>query len=61
MSLTTTPNLTDHDGFYEGLLAAHRDLTPDQSAALNAQLIMILANHIGDRAALSEAIALAKS
>ncbi|MBT8454755.1 MAG: DUF2783 domain-containing protein [Rhodobacteraceae bacterium] len=61
MSLTTTPNLTDHDGFYEELLAAHRDLTPDQSAALNAQLIMILANHIGDRAALSEAIALAKS
>ena len=58
--LTDTPNLADHDGFYAELLAAHRDLDQSQSQALNAQLIMILANHIGDRQALTEALALAR-
>mgnify|MGYP002632863457 CR=1 FL=1 len=58
-SLITTPNLTDHDGFYAELLATHKGLSETQSHALNAQLILILANHIGDRAALSEALKLA--
>lgn len=58
--LNVEPNLADHDGFYEELLAAHRGLTPEESAALNAQLVLILANHVGDREALSEAITLAK-
>lgn len=59
MPLIDTPNLADHDDFYEALLAAHNGRTPDESAAINAQLIMILANHIGDSQVLSEALALA--
>ncbi|MEL6801967.1 MAG: DUF2783 domain-containing protein [Pseudomonadota bacterium] len=59
MPLIDTPNLPDHDDFYEALLAAHHGRTPDESAAINAQLIMILANHIGDSQVLSEALAIA--
>lgn len=60
MTLIDTPNLADHDGFYAELLATHRGLTDTQSQALNAQMILILANHIGDRNVLSEALALAR-
>ncbi len=59
-ALIDTPNLTDHDGFYAELLQTHRGLTDAQSQALNAQLILILANHIGNREVLSEALALAR-
>ncbi len=59
-ALIQTPNLADHDGFYAELLAAHKGLTKDESDALNAQIILILANHIGDRKVLSEALALAR-
>ena len=59
-SLIQTPNLPDHDGFYAELLATHKGLTEAESHALNAQLVMILANHIGDRQALAEALALAR-
>lgn len=60
MSLIREPNLDDADGFYADLLAAHRGLDSDASAALNARLVLILANHVGDRAALAEALALAR-
>lgn len=49
MTLNTQPNIPDPDGFYDDLLAAHEGLSKDQSDALNARLILILANHIGDR------------
>jgi hypothetical protein len=58
MTLITTPNIADPDGFYAALLAAHKGLTPAQSHALNARLVLILANHVGDRAVLDEALAL---
>ena len=54
--LMTDPNIPDPDGFYERLIAAHRDLDEEQSAALNSRLILLLANHIGDQAVLIEAI-----
>ena len=54
--LTTIANIDDPDGFYADLLAVHEELSPEASAALNARLILILANHIGDRATLSEAL-----
>jgi hypothetical protein len=57
--LITTRNLTEHDAFYARLLAAHRGLSEAQSQALNARLILILANHIGDPEALAEALDLA--
>jgi hypothetical protein len=56
MPLRTDPNIPDPDGFYAELLAAHDGLSDDESAALNARLILILSNQIGDRATLSAAI-----
>ena len=58
--LIDRPNLPDPDGFYAGLLAAHRGLSEEQSHAMNAQLVLILANHIGDAEILDEALALAR-
>lgn len=58
-ALITTPNLPDPDGFYEELLAAHDGRTEAESAAFNARLILLLANHLGDREALSGALAAA--
>lgn len=60
MSVILTPNLPDPDGFYDELLAAHQGLTKPESEDLNARLILILANHIGDRAVLRSAIEAAK-
>ena len=60
MTLNTDPNIPDPDGFYDELLAAHQDLTKDQSDALNARLILILANHIGNRDPLRAALTAAR-
>lgn len=60
MSLRLEPNIQDPDGFYDELLGVHQDLSKDQSDALNARLILILANHIGDRAVLSDALKIAQ-
>ncbi len=59
MSLTLSPNIPDPDGFYDDLLAAHEGLTEANSNALNARLILILANHIGDREVLRKALEVA--
>ncbi len=56
----TKPNMADADGFYAKLLASHRGLTEAQSQALNARLVLILANHVGDAATLDAALALAR-
>ena len=56
MSVNLEPNIPDQDGFYDELLNAHDGLSKEQSDALNARLILILANHIGDRDVLREAI-----
>ncbi|SET26345.1 DUF2783 domain-containing protein [Oceanicella actignis] len=58
--LAADPNIADPDGFYARLLEAHRGLSEDESHALNARLVLILANHIGDEAVLDEALALAR-
>ena len=52
--------LADPDGFYEALLDAHEGLSLEDSAALNARLILILANQIGDPAVLAQCVALAQ-
>ena len=59
MPLTTTRNLTHADDAYAALLAAHEGLTKAESDALNARLILILANHIGDTEVLQEALDMA--
>jgi Protein of unknown function (DUF2783) len=48
------------DDFYEALIRAHEGLTDAQSHTLNARLVLILANHIGDLGILREALALAR-
>lgn len=61
MSLITTPNMADHDAAYARLIAAHQGLSEAQSTALNARLILVLMNHVGDQSVLDQAIALAKA
>ncbi|WP_147113150.1 DUF2783 domain-containing protein [Tateyamaria sp. syn59] len=60
MTLNLDPNIPDPDGFYDELLAVHKGLSKAESDALNARLLLILANHIGDRFILSEALAAAR-
>jgi hypothetical protein len=47
------------DAFYDALVKAHAGLTDAQSELLNARLVLLLANHVGDLAVLREALALA--
>ncbi len=49
------------DDFYQSLIDLHRGLSDEQSAQVNAKLILILSNHIGDIAVLREAMALARA
>lgn len=60
MSLVTTPNLGAPDDFYEALIDTHRDLSAADSHALNARLVLILANHIGSLDILREALVAAR-
>ena len=61
MSLTLTPNINDPDGFYAELIGGQRDLSEEDALRMNARLVLLLANHIGDRTILSEAIRLARA
>jgi hypothetical protein len=56
MHLNTAPNLESPDDFYEALIDAHRELSSEASAALNARLVLLLANHIGSQRVLLEAL-----
>lgn len=58
--LNTEPNLPDPDEAYAGLIAAHDGLSEAESHAMNARLVLILMNHIGDRTVLDEALRLAR-
>ena len=71
MPLNTEPNFGEAgrvyfqayspgDDFYELLIETHRDLSDEQSAAVNARLILLLANHIGDISVLRQALAIAR-
>jgi len=59
-TLRTEPNLPAPDDFYEELIGLHRGLDDAQSALVNAKLILLLANHIGDPAVLRAAMAAAR-
>ena len=72
MALTLTPNFNEPgkryfrafspgDDFYEMLIDTHRDLSDEQSALMNARLILLLANHVGDLGILREAIGVARA
>ena len=60
MDLILTPHLSDVDGFYEQLIHSQKDLSEHQAALMNAKLILTLANHIGDRNVLSQALVVAR-
>lgn len=57
--LILEPNIDGADDFYADLLAAHEGLSKADSDALNARLVLVLANHIGKRAILKQALAAA--
>jgi Protein of unknown function (DUF2783) len=59
--LDTTLRLADPDAFYEALIDMHRDLGNDESQLVNAKLILLLSNQIGDMNVLCEAMSLARS
>ena len=61
MPLITAPNLDAPDDFYEALIDAHAGLDGAASHALNARLVLLLANHIGSLAVLREALAAARA
>jgi hypothetical protein len=54
--LNIEPNLAAPDDFYQALIELHRELSDEQSELVNARLILLLANHIGDLAVLREAM-----
>ena len=60
MKLITAPNLSAPDDFYEALIDAHRELPVAASHALNARLVLLLANHIGALEVLKEALSAAR-
>ena len=59
MALIRNANIPDPDGFYQELIDSQRGMSEADAALMNARLVLVLANHVGDRATLSEAIALA--
>jgi len=72
MPLNLQPNLSESgkryfraftpgDDFYEALIDTHRDLSDEQSAMVNAKLVLLLANHIGDIGTLREAMHIARA
>ena len=60
MDLVTEPNLSAPDDFYEALIDAHKELSNEQSHALNARLVLLLANHIGALPVLRQALLAAR-
>ena len=60
MALSTNSNFAKPDDAFRAIVEAHRGLSDAQSADLDAALVLILANHIGDIDVLREAIALAR-
>lgn len=71
MALNLNPNFSEPgkryfqtfspgDDFYEALIQTHQDLSDEQSNLVNAKLVLLLSNHIGDLSVLREAMALAR-
>lgn len=60
MPLNRQPNIANPDDFYEELINSQRELNDEQAALMNSKLVLILANRIGERGVLSDAIAVAR-
>jgi hypothetical protein len=59
MPLNLAPNIPDPDGFYQQLIDSQRDMSEAEAELMNCKLILILANHIGDRDVLAAALKVA--
>lgn len=59
MKLITTPNISDADGLYQKLIALHLGRSEADSMRVNARLILLLVNHIGDTEAVEDAMSIA--
>lgn len=59
MKLITTPNIADADAIYESLIALHQGRGEEESQAVNARLILLLVNHIGDPEVVGDAMSIA--
>lgn len=57
--LELDPNFSDPDAFYAALTELHRERSDEESERINARLILLLANHVGDQAVLEEALHIA--
>jgi hypothetical protein len=60
MTLKREPNTKDPDRLYAAIIDAHAGLSDAESVVLNARLVLLLANHIGDEAVLREALETAR-
>lgn len=60
MSINLKPNIENPDAFYELLTDAQRDMSDEEADDMNARLVLVLANHVGDLGDLRQAIELAK-
>ena len=61
MALERELNMKDPDGLYAAIIEAHAGLSEAESVALNARLVLLLANHIGEEAVLREALQVARA
>ena len=59
--MKTLPNIPDPDGFYHAWVTAHEGLSEAASADLNARLVLLLANQVGDQATLLQCIEAARA
>lgn len=59
-ALRRTLNLGRPDDVYNAIVDAHKGLSDEQRHAFDARLILLLANHVGDEAAIREALAAAR-
>lgn len=60
MPLHHDPRIADPDDFYDELIGSQRDLSDDEAALMNAKLVLTLANHIGERQVLTQALRLCR-
>lgn len=59
--LITEPNLPHADDFYQALIDMHQGLSDEQSQAVNARLILLLSNHVGELSILKQAMMMARN
>lgn len=60
MSINLRPNIENPDAFYEMLTDAQRDMSDEEANDMNARLVLILANQIGNQKDLKQAVDLAR-